>query len=97
MTRAEAKSETARCLLNAARELFERKGWSRVSAREVGEQARRPFQAIYDHFGSMEALWREAMSCEPPDPVAFAAFMADQHPQDFAPEVFRSRWMGSEP
>nr|WP_166682331.1 TetR/AcrR family transcriptional regulator [Streptomyces sp. 846.5] len=50
------KSETRARLIDAAAELFARKGFHAVSAEAVGEAAGRTTGALYSHFGGKEGL-----------------------------------------
>ncbi|MDG4860245.1 TetR/AcrR family transcriptional regulator [Streptomyces sp. T-3] len=55
-TQAERKSETRARLIDAAAELFARKGFHAVSAEAVADAAERTTGALYSHFGGKEGL-----------------------------------------
>ncbi|SDK02901.1 TetR/AcrR family transcriptional regulator [Streptomyces indicus] len=55
-TQAERKSETRARLIDAAAELFARKGFHAVSAEAVADAADRTTGALYSHFGGKEGL-----------------------------------------
>lgn len=74
-------TETRRAIIEAAGRLFAERGFSGVTAREVAHEAHVALSAIPYHFGSMEALYREALllACQvSPDaaPLATQALMA---------------------
>lgn len=81
MTRRRSGPETRRAIIEAAGRLFADRGFSGVTAREVAGEAAVALSAIPYHFGSMEALYREALllACQvSPDaaPLATQALMA---------------------
>lgn len=55
-TQAERKSETRARLIDAAADLFARKGFHGVSAEAVADAADRTTGALYSHFGGKEGL-----------------------------------------
>ncbi len=73
---------TKRAIIEAAGRLFAEKGYSGVTAREVASEAGVALSAIPYHFGSMDALYREALlvACQvSPDaaPLTAQALQAD--------------------
>lgn len=73
---------TRAAIIDAAGMLFADRGFSGVTAREVAAQAQVALSAIPYHFGSMKALYREALlvACQiSPDaaPLAAQALMAE--------------------
>ncbi|MET9469705.1 TetR/AcrR family transcriptional regulator [Streptomyces sp. NPDC006544] len=68
---AQRKSETRSRLIEAAAELFARKGFHAVSAEAVADAAGRTTGALYSHFGGKEGLllallevWKERIAEE---------------------------------
>ena len=55
-TQEERRAETRARLLDAAADLFARKGFHAVSAEAVADAAGRTTGALYDHFGGKEGL-----------------------------------------
>ena len=55
-TQEDRRSETRRLLLEAAADLFARKGFHATSAEAVASAANRTTGALYDHFGGKEGL-----------------------------------------
>ncbi|MFC9295471.1 TetR/AcrR family transcriptional regulator [Streptomyces sp. NPDC057011] len=78
------KSETRSRLIDAAAELFARKGYHAVSAEAVAEAAGRTTGALYSHFGGKEGLllallevWKERTAEELAAEIAGSADPAD--------------------
>ena len=75
---------TRRAIIEAAGRLFADKGFSGVTAREVAASAGVALSAIPYHFGSMDALYREALlvACQvSPDAAPLAAQALKEDPQ----------------
>jgi AcrR family transcriptional regulator len=75
---------TKRSVIDAAGRLFAAKGFSGVTAREVAADAGVALSAIPYHFGSMEALYREALlaACEiSPDAAPLAERALREEPE----------------
>ena len=96
MTRATDKAESQARVRTAAMVVFLSKGWARSTTREIARTAGRSTSHIYDHWGSLEALWRDVMGREPPDVVVFArAVGGSVMPAELAAS-FLADWLGSE-
>ncbi|MEV8532633.1 helix-turn-helix domain-containing protein [Streptomyces sp. NPDC051211] len=81
---AQRKSETRSRLIDAAAELFARKGFHAVSAETVAEAAGRTTGALYSHFGGKEGLllallevWKDRTAEELAAEIAAGADPAD--------------------
>lgn len=81
---AQRKSQTRSRLIDAAAELFARKGFHAVSAEAVAEAAGRTTGALYSHFGGKEGLllallevWKERTAEELTAEIADSADPAD--------------------
>ena len=70
--RDEQKLRTHAKLVQAAQKLFRAQGWVRVGIRDIGREAGVSAGAIMAHWPTKEALWREAMGYDWPDPAGFA-------------------------
>jgi AcrR family transcriptional regulator len=73
--RDDAAAHTQAKVREAARSLFRRHGWSGVNLRMVAKAAGRSTSSIFSHWPSKEALWRDAMGYDWPDPRAFAGLV----------------------
>jgi AcrR family transcriptional regulator len=62
LTRAEAKARTRQQLLDAAAQIFARKGYAGASVEEIAESAGFSTGALYSNFASKEELFLELMS-----------------------------------
>lgn len=62
LTRAEARAQTRRRLLDAAAETFARKGYDAASVEEIAEAAGYSVGAVYSNFSSKEQLFSELRS-----------------------------------
>lgn len=71
------KEATRRLIVQAARELFTARGYSRVDIRLVCTTIKRSTGAVYAHFDRKAALWREAMGFAAPEPATKARDLAD--------------------
>lgn len=60
-TRKQAAAETRDRLLDAAREVFIRRGYEAASIYEIAEDAGRTIGALYGHFGSKEGIFLELL------------------------------------
>jgi hypothetical protein len=96
MTRATDKAESQARVRAAAMVVFMSKGWARATTREIARTAGRSTSHIYDHWGSLEALWRDVMGRDPPDVVVFArAVGGSVMPAELAAS-FLADWLGAE-
>ena len=73
--RDEQKLRTHAKLVQAAQKLFRAQGWVRVGIRDIGREAGVSAGAIMAHWPTKEALWREAMGYDWPDPAGFARWV----------------------
>jgi AcrR family transcriptional regulator len=62
LTRAETKARTRELLLDAAAEVFARKGFAGASVDDIAEAAGFTTGALYAHFGSKDALFVELLA-----------------------------------
>lgn len=79
LTRAEAKARTRQLLLDAAAEVFARKGFAGASVEEIAETAGFSIGALYSNFSSKEALFLELMAERRRDRIAEAARTLGRH------------------
>jgi AcrR family transcriptional regulator len=84
LTRAEAKARTRGLLLEAAGDVFARKGFAAASVEEIAETAGFSTGALYSNFAGKEELFAELLSSQGGDRLAEAArIVADE---DASPE-----------
>jgi AcrR family transcriptional regulator len=79
-------------LIAVARELFARRGYDRVSVREITSRAHANLGAITYHFGSKEALYHAAIAsfAEPLVAAISTAAQADGNPLDRIEGILRA-------
>ena len=81
LTRAEAKARTRALLLDAAAQVFARKGFTGASVEEIAETAGFSIGALYSNFGSKDELFVELLSTYKSDQIAEAARVIDEGAQ----------------
>ena len=79
LTRAEAKNRTRQLLLDAAAQVFARKGFAGASVEEIAEAAGYSIGAVYSNFGSKEQLFLELSAAYRSDLIAQAADTVREH------------------
>ncbi|WP_280356214.1 TetR/AcrR family transcriptional regulator [Nocardia otitidiscaviarum] len=62
LSRADAKARTRELLLDAAEQVFARKGFAGASVEEIAETAGYSIGAVYSNFGSKDKLFTELLS-----------------------------------
>lgn len=73
LSRAEAKARTRKLLLEAAAQIFARKGFAGASVEEIAETAGFSIGALYSNFANKEELFLELYSAFNQDRIAAAA------------------------
>jgi AcrR family transcriptional regulator len=79
LTRAETKARTRAQLLDAAAQVFARKGFTGASVEEIAEAAGFSTGALYSNFDSKEALFLELLSARNTDRITEAAQTLQAH------------------